>query len=121
MIDVVEQQLSTPIGLRSLAPSDRAYVPHYEGNVWHRDTAYHQGTVWPWLMGPFVQAWLESRDNTASAKREAEQRFVEPLRSHLNRAGIGHVWKSPTPSRRSRRAAVRSKPGPYRNCCASQR
>jgi len=91
VVNVVEQQLSTPIGLRSLAPSDRAYAPHYEGNVWHRDTAYHQGTVWPWLMGPFVQAWLESRDNTASAKREAEQRFVEPLRAHLNRAGIGHV------------------------------
>jgi predicted glycogen debranching enzyme len=91
VIDVVEQQLSTPVGLRSLAPGERAYVPRYEGNVWHRDTSYHQGTVWPWLMGPFVQAWLESRDNTDSAKREAERRFVAPLRAHLNRAGIGHV------------------------------
>jgi glycogen debranching enzyme len=91
VIDRVEQQLVTPIGLRSLAPSDKSYAPRYEGNVWHRDTAYHQGTVWPWLMGPFVQAWLASRDNTDSAKREAEQRFVAPLRAHLNRAGIGHV------------------------------
>lgn len=91
VVDVVEQQLATPLGLRSLAPSDRAFVPHYEGNVWHRDNAYHQGTVWPWLMGPFVQAWLECRDNTDSAKREADQRFVAPLRAHLHRAGLGHV------------------------------
>jgi predicted glycogen debranching enzyme len=91
VVAIVEQQLLTPLGLRSLAPSDPAYVPHYEGNVWHRDTAYHQGTVWPWLMGPFVEAWLRCRDNTDAAKREAEQRFVAPLRVHLNRAGIGHV------------------------------
>jgi len=91
VIDRVEEQLLTPIGLRSLAPSDPAYAPHYEGNVWHRDTAYHQGTVWPWLMGPFVEAWLKSRGNTDSAKREAERRFVAPLRAHMNRAGIGHV------------------------------
>jgi len=91
VIDSVEQQLLTPLGLRSLAPTDRAYVPRYEGNVWHRDTAYHQGTVWPWLLGPFVEAWLKSRDQTAAAKLEAEQRFIAPLRAHLNRAGIGHV------------------------------
>ncbi len=91
VIDTVEQQLLTPIGLRSLAPSDPAYVPHYQGDVWQRDTAYHQGTVWPWLMGPFVEAWLESRGNTDDAKREARQRFVAPLCAHLNRAGIGHV------------------------------
>ncbi|HEY0467038.1 MAG TPA: amylo-alpha-1,6-glucosidase, partial [Polyangiaceae bacterium] len=91
VIDTVERQLLTPIGLRSLAPSEPAYVPHYQGNAWHRDTAYHQGTVWPWLMGPFVEAWLKSRGNTDSAKREAEQRFIAPLRAHLNRAGIGHV------------------------------
>jgi len=91
VLEVVEQHLLTPIGLRSLAPSDPAFVPHYEGNVWHRDTAYHQGTVWPWLMGPFVDAWLESRDKSDAAKREAETRFVAPLRAHLNRAGLGHV------------------------------
>jgi len=91
VLDVVEQQLWTPIGLRSLAPSDPAYVPHYQGGVWQRDTAYHQGTVWPWLMGPFVEAWLESRGNTDEAKREAQARFIAPLLLHLNRAGIGHV------------------------------
>ncbi|HEX7451169.1 MAG TPA: amylo-alpha-1,6-glucosidase, partial [Polyangiaceae bacterium] len=91
VVDVVEAQLWTPLGLRSLAPSDSAYVPHYQGGVWQRDTAYHQGTVWPWLVGPFVEAWLKSRDNTTSAKRAAQQRFVAPLLLHLNRAGIGHV------------------------------
>jgi predicted glycogen debranching enzyme len=91
VIDSVERQLLTPLGLRSLAPGDPAYVPHYLGNVWHRDTAYHQGTVWPWLMGPFLEAWLKSRGNTNDAKREAEQRFIAPLRAHLYRAGIGHV------------------------------
>jgi len=91
VLDTVERHLLTPLGLRSLAPSDPAYVPHYQGGVWQRDTAYHQGTVWPWLMGPFVEAWLKSRGNTDGAKREAAQRFVTPLLAQLNRAGIGHV------------------------------
>jgi glycogen debranching enzyme len=91
VIAVVERELLTPVGLRSLARSDSAYVPHYQGGVWQRDTCYHQGTVWPWLMGPFVEAWLKSRGGSSSAKREAEQRFIAPLAAHLNRAGIGHV------------------------------
>ncbi|HET7542689.1 MAG TPA: amylo-alpha-1,6-glucosidase [Polyangiaceae bacterium] len=91
VLDVVEQRLLTPLGLRSLAAGDPAYVGHYQGNVWHRDTAYHQGTVWPWLMGPFVEAWLKNRGLTDAAKRDAERRFVTPLRAHLCRAGIGHV------------------------------
>ena len=91
VIQVVEQELLTPVGLRSLSPKDPAYVPFYQGGVWQRDTAYHQGTVWPWLMGPFVEAWFKSRDRSTSAKREAEQRFITPLLAHLNRAGIGHV------------------------------
>jgi predicted glycogen debranching enzyme len=91
VLDVIEQQLLTPIGLRSLTPSDPAYVPRYQGGVWQRDTAYHQGTVWPWLMGPFVEAWLKSRGSTSDAKREAQARFVAPLLAHSSSAGIGHV------------------------------
>jgi predicted glycogen debranching enzyme len=91
VLDVVERQLLTPLGLRSLSPSDPRYVSRYEGGVWERDTSYHQGTVWPWLMGPFVEAWLKSRGGTRSAKREATQRFCAPLLAHLGRAGIGHV------------------------------
>jgi predicted glycogen debranching enzyme len=91
VLDVIEAQLWTPLGLRSLSPNDPAYAPHYQGGVWQRDTAYHQGTAWPWLMGPFVEAWWKSRAQTCDAKREAEQRFLTPLWEHLNRAGIGHV------------------------------
>ncbi|MET0794985.1 MAG: amylo-alpha-1,6-glucosidase [Polyangiaceae bacterium] len=91
VVAVVERQLLTGLGLRSLAPNDPAYVPHYEGGVWKRDTSYHQGTVWPWLMGPFVEAWFKSHGKTSHAQREAEQRFIAPLAAHLNRAGIGHV------------------------------
>src|SRR5205814_893513 len=58
IVDAVEQQLLTPIGLRSLAPGEPGYAPHYEGDSSARDAVYHQGTVWPWLMGPFVAAWV---------------------------------------------------------------
>jgi glycogen debranching enzyme len=56
-----------------------------------RDGAYHQGTAWPWLIGPFVEAWLRVRGNTREAKREADKRFLSPLREHLNVAGLGHI------------------------------
>ena len=52
IVDVVERELLTPLGLRSLSPNDPAYRPRYEGGVWSRDSAYHQGAVWPWLIGP---------------------------------------------------------------------
>ncbi|MBM4255864.1 MAG: glycogen debranching protein [Deltaproteobacteria bacterium] len=91
IVDAVEQRLWTPLGLRSLAPDDPSYVPHYQGGVWQRDSAYHQGTVWPWLVGPFVEAWVRVRGNTAKAKREARERFLAPLFQHLDNAGIGHI------------------------------
>jgi predicted glycogen debranching enzyme len=91
VVDTVDAQLVTPLGLRSLAPSDPQYKAHYEGGVLERDGSYHQGTVWPWLMGPFVEAWLRVRGSTVAARREARRRFLEPLRTHLTEAGIGHV------------------------------
>lgn len=91
IIDVVEERLWTPLGLRSLAPGELGYTPRYEGGVWQRDSAYHQGTVWPWLIGPFVEAWVRVRGNTAKAKREARERFLAPLLTHLDEAGIGHI------------------------------
>ena len=91
VLDALERELLTPVGLRSLSPSDAAYVPYYQGSVWQRDTSYHQGTVWPWLLGPFVEAWLKSRGDSPSARAEARQRFVAPLLEHTNHAGIGHV------------------------------
>jgi glycogen debranching enzyme len=91
VVDAVEARLLTPLGLRSLAPDDPAYVPHYRGGVRERDAAYHQGTVWPWLMGPFVEAWVRVRGNTPDAKREARARFLAPLLTHLDDAGLGHL------------------------------
>ncbi|MFO0837548.1 MAG: amylo-alpha-1,6-glucosidase [Phycisphaerae bacterium] len=91
IVDAVEQRLWTPLGLRSLTPDDPDYAPHYRGGVRERDGAYHQGTVWPWLIGPFVEAWLRVRGGTPEARHEARQRFVEPLLSQLGRAGVGHL------------------------------
>jgi len=91
MVDLVEARLLTPMGLRTLAPDDPAYIGRYAGNRLQRDAAYHQGTVWPWLIGPFVEAWLRVRSNTAAARAEASVRFLAPLREHLNAAGLGHV------------------------------
>jgi glycogen debranching enzyme len=81
----------TPAGLRSLAPGEAGYRVRYEGGVWDRDSSYHQGTVWPWLIGPFVEAWARVRGDTQQAKNEARSRFVAPLLEHLNHAGLGHV------------------------------
>ena len=91
VVEAVERQLLTPLGLRSLAPSEPGYRPRYGGGVYERDSAYHQGTVWPWLMGPFVEAWLRVRGHSTEARREADRRFLAPLRAHLEVAGLGHV------------------------------
>jgi predicted glycogen debranching enzyme len=91
VVDLVEAKLLTPLGLRSLAPEDPDYVPRYRGGPGERDAAYHQGTVWPWLIGPFVEAWLRVRGHVAAAKSEARARFLPPLMQHLETAGLGHV------------------------------
>jgi len=91
IVDAVEQQLLTPIGLRSLAPGEPGYAPLYEGDSSARDAVYHQGTVWPWLIGPFVEAWVRVRGSTSAARRDARARFFGPLLAHLQTAGLGHV------------------------------
>jgi predicted glycogen debranching enzyme len=91
VVDAVEQRLLTPFGLRSLAPGEPGYAPRYEGNSSARDAVYHQGTVWPWLIGPFVDAWVRVRGSTSEARREARTRFVEPLLTHVRTASFGHV------------------------------
>jgi glycogen debranching enzyme len=91
IVDEVERQLWTPLGLRSLAPNDPAYIGRYTGGVASRDGAYHQGTVWPWLLGPFVDAWVRIRGNTAAARAEARTRFLDPLLTQLTAAGLGHL------------------------------
>jgi predicted glycogen debranching enzyme len=91
VVDLVESKLLTPLGLRTLSPDDPEYVSHYHGDPAQRDGAYHQGTAWPWLMGPFVNAWLRVRGGSSEAKSEAQHRFLAPLQAHLATAGIGHV------------------------------
>ena len=91
VVDAVEASLLTAKGLRSLGPGETDYHPRYEGGVVQRDGSYHQGTVWPWLIGPFVEAWLRVRGSSQSAVNEARNRFLPPLYEHLNEAGLGHV------------------------------
>ena len=87
---VVERELLTPVGLRSLAPGDPQYRGRYEGGVVSRDSAYHQGTVWPWLMGPFITAYLKVNGRTDRARKQAEQ-WLDGFRDHLSVAGLGQV------------------------------
>jgi predicted glycogen debranching enzyme len=91
VVEAVESRLWTPLGLRTLAPDENGYRPRYEGGVPERDQAYHRGTVWPWLAGPFVEAWLRVRGGKAEAKKEARARFLAPLLQHLDDAGLGHI------------------------------
>ena len=91
VVDQAFARLWTPWGPRTLAPGEPGYCPHYEGGVPDRDGCYHQGTVWPWLAGPFVEAWLTARGRTTEARSEARKRFLVPLLSHLDEAGLGHL------------------------------
>ena len=91
LVDLVEDRLWTPLGLRSLDPQHPDYRGHYQGGVMERDGAYHQGTVWPWLAGAFVEAWLNARGNTDEARAEARRRFVDPLLGYLEVAGLGSL------------------------------
>jgi predicted glycogen debranching enzyme len=95
VVEQVEAHLLTPLGLRSLAPPDPDYVGRYDGSPLQRDGAYHQGTVWPWLMGPFIEAWLRAQrtDGVPDAVSfdAARARFLAPLHAHLDRAGLDHI------------------------------
>ncbi|HET7770465.1 MAG TPA: amylo-alpha-1,6-glucosidase, partial [Chloroflexota bacterium] len=78
VVDAVVSKLWTPRGLRTLSPDDPSYRGRYEGDVWSRDGAYHQGTVWPWLLGPLVDAHL-----AVYADKAAARRLVAPFQEHL--------------------------------------
>jgi glycogen debranching enzyme len=79
------------MGLRSLAPGERGYVNQYHGGMRERDGAYHQGTVWPWLAGPFIEAWVRVHGDTPNVKKTARERYLDPLLQHLHEAGLGHL------------------------------
>ena len=90
VVTTVERELLTPVGLRTLAPSDPHYRPRYEGDQRSRDSAYHQGTVWPWLLGPFITADLRVNDGTAPAREHAHE-LLRGLEAHLSQAGLGQI------------------------------
>ncbi len=87
----MKDHLWTPLGLRSLAPGEPGYAPRYQGGVLERDGAYHQGTVWPWLLGAFVDAWTWVHERTPAAIHEARREYLKPLLDHLQLAGLGHI------------------------------
>jgi predicted glycogen debranching enzyme len=91
VVDRVEAKLWTPSGLRSLAQDEPSFVPHYVGGPKERDSAYHQGTVWPWLAGAFIEAWVRVRGNTPEAKQEARKRYFESIRALMTVAGLNHL------------------------------
>jgi predicted glycogen debranching enzyme len=91
IVNRVEQSLLTTIGLRTLAPVDPQYAGRYAGGVEQRDGAYHQGTVWPWLLGAFVDAWLRVNGNDAARRAEAYDHYVAPLEAHVGMPGLGHL------------------------------
>jgi predicted glycogen debranching enzyme len=87
VLKVVERKLLTPVGLRSLSPDDREYKPTYHGDLRTRDAAYHQGTVWGWLIGPYVDAWLKVHPD----RRREARGLLSGLVEHLSDACIGSV------------------------------
>jgi glycogen debranching enzyme len=86
MLTVVAHELLTPYGLRTLSPTDPRYRARYEGGVWERDSAYHQGTVWPWLLGPFITAYVKAHGGSAEARAQA-RRWLEPLEAWTRESG----------------------------------
>ena len=89
-MDLVQRELLTPVGLRSLSPHDANYRPHYEGGVRERDSAYHQGTVWPWLIGPFISAYVKVHGRSEEAREQAEV-LVKTFHEQLSTAGLGQI------------------------------
>ena len=87
VLESVQERLLTPVGLRSLAPGEPDYKSKYYGDLRARDAAYHQGTVWAWLIGPFIDAWLKVHPG---ARKEA-RRFLEGFVNHLHEACIGSI------------------------------
>jgi glycogen debranching enzyme len=86
----VGKTLLTEVGLRTLPPSDPNYHPHYAGPQCERDEAYHQGTIWPWLLGPYVEAVLRCGAFSDDAKNQARD-LLQPLLARLAGPGLGQL------------------------------
>ena len=114
VVDACASSCLTSLGLRSLSPTEVAYVPQYAGDPWHRDRAYHQGTVWSWLLGPFARAHFRVYGDAALA-----QSYLCPIAHHLLEACVGNGernirWRAPASGARLFRTGLecrRSAPG----------
>jgi glycogen debranching enzyme len=84
VVEICQRELLTSFGLRSLSPQARQYRGRYEGNQAQRDSAYHEGTVWGWLMGPFIHAFLR-----VTGDREQALTYLAPFENHLKIHGLG--------------------------------
>jgi len=87
VLETAREKLATPFGLKTLSADHSSYRATYDGDLRSRDAAYHQGTVWPWLIGPFVDAWLKVHPGDTSAVRT----MLGSFDGHLNEAGVGTV------------------------------
>lgn len=90
IVAVVERDLLTPVGLRSLSICDPNYIGSYRGDMRSRDAAYHQGTVWPWPMGAFITAYLKVNRKSRLARKQA-QKWLDGFLPHLEQACVGQV------------------------------
>ena len=86
VVDVVQRELFTPVGLRTLSPRDSRYRGRYEGDSRQRDSAYHQGTVWPWLMGPFITAYIK-----VNGARQQAAEWLEVFRQSMATSSVGQI------------------------------
>jgi len=86
VLKIVEEKLYTAVGLKSLAGDDSRYIGIYGGDAMHRDSSYHQGTVWSWLLGPYVDALMKTEGNSIKAKK-----VIDAFKYHLHEACMGSV------------------------------
>jgi predicted glycogen debranching enzyme len=102
VVEVVRRELLTPVGLRTLAPGDPGFIATYRGDQFARDRAYHNGTIWPWLIGGFLSAYLKVNHNAPSAREQAKQ-WLQPLIDQLESAGcvgnIAEIYEAQPPHR----------------------
>ena len=90
VVETVRRELLTPYGLRTLSKADKQYLGRYSGGPFNRDKAYHNGTVWAWLIGPFIEAYLKVHQNSPDAQRQARC-WLQPLLDHMHKGCIGQI------------------------------
>jgi len=99
VLETVTRELLTPYGLRTLSPRDPRYAGWYEGGAASRDSAYHQGTVWPWLMGPYIDALISIKGRSKAVRSQARE-LLQPLLSLAAGTGtLPEVFDGSSPHR----------------------